>query len=203
MQLNLVIIKKYQIMKKKLNLNQFAAKLLALFIALLLVTSSCSSDSDSASQSSGSDSGSPTTPGTTTKAPDFTLNSLENGQVKLTNYSGKVVVLFFLGSTCPLCISAAPSIQSKLATPYASNSNYAIFGLDQWDGNTSAVQSFKTTTGVSFPLLLNASPVASSYKTTYDRIVVIDKSGNIVFSGTRGAASDVDAVKAKVDELLK
>lgn len=186
-------------MKKTVKLNQFLKKTRLVFIALILITSSCSSDSDSSNSGSSPN----PTPGTSTKAPDFTLNSLDNGQVKLANYSGKVVVLFFLGSTCPNCISAAPSIQSKLAVPYASNSNYAILGLDQWDGNTSAVQSFKTTTGVSFPLLLIASPVATSYKTTYDRLVVIDKSGNIAFSGTRGAAADVDVVKAKVDELLK
>lgn len=171
----------------------------AFFLGLFVLTLvSCSSDSDNNSSTT-----TPPTSGTTTKAPDFTLNSLDNGQVKLSDYTGKVVVLFFFGNTCPSCISAGPSIQSKLGTPYASNSNYKIIGLDQWDGNASSVQSFKTTTGVNFPLLLSASPVASSYKTTYDRLVVIDKAGNIAYSGTRGAAADVDAVKAKVEELLK
>jgi peroxiredoxin len=192
-------------MKTILNLNHLIKRIHLVLISLLLINVSCSSDSSASATGTptGTGTGTGTGNGTTTKAPDFTLNSLDNGQIKLSNYSDKVVVLFFLGSTCPNCISAAPSIQSKLATPYASNSNYAILGLDQWDGNTNAVQSFKNTTGVSFPLLLIASPVAVSYKTTYDRLVVIDKSGNIAFSGTRGAASDVDTVKAKVDELLK
>lgn len=30
-------------------------------------------------------------------APDFDLNSLEHGQIKLSNYKGKVVYLFFFG----------------------------------------------------------------------------------------------------------
>ena len=186
-------------MKNTSITKQFAKK--ALFLGLFVLTLvSCSSDDDTTTAPTGS---TPTTETSTTKAPDFTLNSLDNGQVKLSDYSGKVVVLFFFGNTCPSCISVGPSIQSKLATPYASNTNYAILGLDQWNGNTSSVQSFKTTTNISFPLLLSASTVASSYKTTYDRIVVIDKLGNIAFSGTRGASSDVDAAKAKVDELLK
>ena len=174
------------------------------FISIITILfSSCSSD-DSSSTSSPITNPSPTPmPGTATKAPDFILNSSDGNQVKLSDFSGKVVVIFFFGNSCPSCKAVAPSIQSKLAAPYANNSNYQILGLDQLDGNSASVQSFKTITGVSFPLLLTASSVASSYKTTYDRLVVIDKSGNILFSGKQGASSDVDAVKVKVDELLK
>ena len=171
--------------------------IVAFFSIIIVLFSSCSGDDSSTSPT-------PTpTPGATTKAPDFSLSSTDGTQVKLSNYTGKVVVIFFFGNSCPSCKAAGPSIQSKLAAPYASNSNYQILGLDQWDGNTASVQSFRTVTGVSFPLLLNASSVAASYKTTYDRLVVIDKSGNIAYSGTQGAGADVDTVKAKVDELLK
>ncbi|WP_310381636.1 TlpA disulfide reductase family protein [Flavobacterium sp.] len=142
----------------------------------------------------------PTPSGTT--APAFTLTSLDNTQVKLSDYSNKVVVLFFFGNTCPSCKAIAPSFESKLVTPFASKTDYQILGLDQWDGNASSVQGFKTATGVSFPLLLTASSVAASYKTTYDRLVVIDKAGKIVFTGTQGAAGDVDAVKLKVQSLI-
>ncbi len=169
------------------------------FVVLVVLTMvSCSGDE---SDSSTTPTTSPVSTGT--KAPDFSLNSSDGKQVKLSDYSGKVVVLFFFGNTCPSCKAAAPSIESKLATPYATNSNYQIIGLDQWDGNLASVQSFKSTTGVSFPLLLTGSSVAASYKTTYDRLVVIDKTGNIAFTGTKGAASDADAVKATVDQLLK
>lgn len=37
------------------------------------------------------------TPGVGSIAPDFTHTSLENGEIKLSNYRGKVVYLFFLG----------------------------------------------------------------------------------------------------------
>jgi len=51
-------------------------------------------------------------------------------------------------------------------------------------------------------LLLNASSIASDYKTTFDRIFVIDKAGNIAFNGTQSASSDIAAAKAKIMELL-
>lgn len=135
-------------------------------------------------------------------APAFELNSLSGSKVKLSDYSNKVVVLFFFGNTCPACIGAAPSVESMLVTPFASNTNYMVLGLDQWNGNLASVQAFKTATGVSFALLLNASGVAADYKTTYDRIVVIDKTGKIAFTGKQSAASDIAAAKTKVMDLL-
>jgi 2-keto-3-deoxy-galactonokinase len=50
--------------------------------------------------------------------------------------------------------------------------------------------------------LLNASAVATDYGTTYDRLVVIDKDGNVAFKGNRGAGNDVATVKEKVEEIL-
>jgi peroxiredoxin len=135
-------------------------------------------------------------------APNFTLKSLDGTDVSLSNFTNKVVVLFFFGNSCPSCKATAPNIESMLVTPFASNSNYKVLGLDQWNGNAASVQAFKAATGVSFPLLLNASGVAASYKTTYDRIVVIDKAGKIAFTGKQLASSDIAAAKAKVNELL-
>lgn len=77
-----------------------------------------------------------------------------------------------------------------------------ILGLDVWDGNSSAVDAFETVTGVNFPLLLNASSVARNYETTYDRLVVIDQNGGIVFSGTKPASGDLEAAKTLIDSLL-
>ena len=62
--------------------------------------------------------------------------------------------------------------------------------------------SFKNATKVSFPLLLGASGVAADYKTTYDRLVLVDKEGFIAFSGSRLAASELQSVKNKLDELF-
>jgi peroxiredoxin len=184
---------------KKVNrMIQKLAFAFILGISIFTVTS-CSSSDDSSETAPVSN----PPPSSTNKAPDFSLTSSDGNTVKLSDYSGKVVVLFFFGNSCPSCRTAAPSIQSKLATPYASNSNYQIIGIDQWDGNAASVQSFKSTTGVTFPLLLNGSGTTAAYKTTYDRLVVIDKSGNISFSGTKLAGSDADAAKLKVDELLK
>jgi len=64
------------------------------------------------------------------------------------------------------------------------------------------LESFRNITNVTFPLLLNASDVASDYKTTYDRLVIIDKNGEIVHSGNQKASTDLANVKIKVEDLL-
>lgn len=173
--------------------NMLKMTLVALFLVAL---NSCSNDDDKADAT-------PPPLAVNTTAPEFSLTSLDNKTVKLSDSKNKVVVLFFFGNECPSCKAAAPKVCMELHAPYASRADFQIYGIDQWNGNAAKVQSFLTITEVGFPLLLNGSGVAASYKTTYDRIVVIDKTGKIMFSGTQGAASDIAAAKAKIDELLK
>jgi peroxiredoxin len=135
-------------------------------------------------------------------APDFSLTSLSGSTVTLQDYDDKVLVMFFLGNSCPTCKTAAPKVQSQIADEYASNSNVAVIGLDQWDGTEASVQGFKNTTGVSFPLLLKASQVAKDYDTTYDRLIVVSKEGKIVFKGTQGASKDIKATLAIIKDNL-
>ena len=168
-----------------------AIRSIAFVFSFTFIFSSCSKDDDKIVPLE-----------TGTAAPQFTLKSLNNSNVSLSDFKNKVVVLFFFGNNCPSCKAAAPNVQSMLVTPFASKNDYMVLGLDQWNGNAASVEAFKTTTGVTFPLLLNAASVASDYKTTYDRIVVIDKAGNIAFKGTQAASSDISAVKTKVTELL-
>ncbi|TNF46956.1 MAG: TlpA family protein disulfide reductase [Bacteroidetes bacterium] len=141
--------------------------------------------------------------GTTVMAPAFELKSLAGNTVKLSDFKNKVVVLFFFGNSCPSCKAAAPNVQTMIQNTFGSNASFMLLGIDQWDGNASSVESFMKSTGVTFPLLLMGSSTAKAYSTTYDRLVVIDKNGNIMFSGKQGAANDLAAVKAKVEALLK
>ena len=142
----------------------------------------------------------PSVSGEVTK--DFSLTADDGSTVKLADHKNKVVVLFFFGNDCSSCKSVAPEIESQLNAAFAQDSDYAIFGLDQWDGNLSAVQAFKATSKVTFPLLLKASGAAKAYEITYDRIIVLDKDGNIAFQGQQNAVSNIDAVVNIVNELL-
>lgn len=136
------------------------------------------------------------------KAPYFMLTSSEGNQINLFEYKNKAVVLFFFGNESESSKTAAKDIQIRLVQPYATRDDIVFLGLDYWNGDMPLVRAFKTKTGVTFPLLLDAGNTATNYKTTYDRIVIIDKNGNVVFSGNQYASDDIASVKQKVDILL-
>lgn len=134
-------------------------------------------------------------------APDFSLMSVDGGIVNLANFEGKPLVIFFFGSTCPLCIASAPSVESNITKAYET-SDISIIGIDTWDGTGAAVTNFRNSTGVTFDLLLDGSGVQSDYSTTYDRLFVINGEGKIVHKGTTSASNDVGEVVKVINALL-
>lgn len=137
------------------------------------------------------------------KAPAFTLFSTEGQQVQLFDYKDKVVVLYFFGNKCAECKATTPALEDMLISPYAGRKDYVVLALDYWNGDPQAVKAFKDETGIDIPTLLDAGNVGSNYKTFYNRIIVIDKDKNIVFSGAQEAAKDMAAAKAQIDNLLE
>lgn len=136
-------------------------------------------------------------------APSFTLLTTSGDTLKLEDYAGKNLVIFFFGYACPFCQSVGPSIESDLYEAYKDNDKFAIIGADQWNGNNAGVDAFAQTAGVTFPLGVMAASMASEYETTYDRLVVIDATGSVVFKGSNRAANHLQEVVGIVDELLK
>lgn len=138
-----------------------------------------------------------------TTAPAFTLTSSIGNQINLFDFNNKVVVLYFFGNDCPYCIAEGSVIEDSLVKPFLNHSDYVLLGLDFWNGSMDLVKSFQQSSGASFPLLLDAGDVALNYKTTYNRIVIIDKNKNVVFSGTQCVTKDLSAIRQQLDLLLK
>ncbi|MGL1889549.1 MAG: TlpA family protein disulfide reductase [Reichenbachiella sp.] len=134
-------------------------------------------------------------------APDFILTSVNGGEVSLSDFIGKPIVIFFFGSTCPLCVSSAPNVESKIKQAFTSD-EIAIIGIDTWNGNTAAVENFKSSTGITFDLLLDGSGVQADYSTTYDRLFLIDSLGDIAHKGGRAAGTDAQTVADLITAML-
>ena len=77
-----------------------------------------------------------------------------------------------------------------------------MLGLDVWNGSSTRVGGFRTLTGVTFPLLLNAGRIPNRPFGLED-LIVVDPDGIVQFS-TRGLGSsaNISNAKAKVNELL-
>lgn len=176
------------------NINKLTKRLDFLsevVVAICFIFSSCVSTQDDFSGVLG------------TKAPAFSLYSLDGSKVQLFDYKEKIVVLFFLGNKCIECKAEVPIFKEFLVNPYAGRNDYVVLGLDYWNGTSTDLRAFKDDTGLDIPLLLDAGNVGTNYKITYNRIVVIDKDKNVVFSGTQEVSRDIIAAKLQVDSLLK
>jgi peroxiredoxin len=137
-------------------------------------------------------------------APDFTFPQLGGGQLKLSDYQGKVVFVFLFGNTCPFCLAVGHRTESEVNAVHGNNPSFQAIGLDMWtsSSSTASVGSFKNRTGVSYPLGLQAGSIAQLYGTTYDRLLVIGADGVLRFKSSSNVSSTLDAAKAVVIDLL-
>ncbi|WP_421773765.1 redoxin family protein [Gracilimonas sp.] len=139
------------------------------------------------------------------EAPGFTYTSLENEEVSLSDFDGKVVYIFFYGAGCPHCLDNGPITEEDIYQPFMDDTNFVALGLDTWNLSVSANQSFRSETGISYTLLLNARQSLEDYygnTSSYDRSVVISKEGNVVYKGTGFVDTDTDQVIAVIEEEL-
>lgn len=136
------------------------------------------------------------------EAPAYSLKTFDDMDINSEEFKDKVSVIFFFGYNCPPCKGIAPDIESRLNEEFGSNSNFAIIGIDQWDGSNSGVENFKNSTGVTFPLGVKGSGIARDFGSTYDRLVVVNKESKIAFKGSSVAANDLSEVVDLVKTLL-
>ncbi|MGA2002671.1 MAG: TlpA disulfide reductase family protein [Terriglobales bacterium] len=136
-----------------------------------------------------------------TKAPDFSLSSVDGSQFSLREalQHGPVLAAFFKIS-CPVCQYAFPYFE-RLYKAYG-RKNVAIVGVSQDDhGNTKA---FLKEYGVTFPALLddpNGYAVSNAYGlTNVPTWFLIGQDGTIEISSVGWMKSDIEDLNRKLAE---
>ena len=135
-------------------------------------------------------------------APNFTLTGLDGKTYTLSELKNKVVYVFLFGADCPLCRQSAPNTESGIHKKYMENPNFVALGIDTWDRSNAAVINFRNQTGLTYPLLTKGSSVLSSYSATYDRNLVINGDGTLIYKGTGPAGNDIAAVATAIEQAL-
>lgn len=138
-------------------------------------------------------------------APDFTLTSLDNEQVSLSDLRGKVVYIFFFGANCPHCRDNGPITEDEIYQTFKNNDNFVALGIDTWNTSAASVNTFKNITGISYPLLLNGEQSLVDYygnSSSYDRSVVIAADGKVAYKGTGFVDSDFEEVNNSIEDEL-
>lgn len=135
------------------------------------------------------------------QAKDFTVTTLSGGTYTLSNDYGKVILIFFFGFNCPFCLQHGPEIQKKIINTFTYDQNFAAVGVDVWNGSNSAVEAFKTSTGLTIPLGVKAGDVGALYGVQQDVLMVIDARQQIIFQ-SQTYQDATDEAKSKVQEAL-
>ena len=138
-------------------------------------------------------------------APGFEVGLLGGESFRLSDHEGKVVAIFFFGNTCPSCRAVGPDVESSINQAFQKDSaSFVIVGIDTWDSssNENSVQGFKNSTGITFPLGIKGGDVSAAFKSTYDRLLVIDKAGTLVHKGQIAASNDISNAVEAIEEGL-
>jgi len=138
---------------------------------------------------------------TGSKAPDFTLNTLDGKTVSLSDYKGKYVLIDFWASWCPDCRKLTPSL-INLYNQYK-DKNIAFIGVS-FDTDKTVLQSYLDKekvewTQVSELKKWKTTTISPKYGIKWiPTVYIIDPEGNVVFT-----CLDGKGLAEKLSEILK
>ncbi|HYM82492.1 MAG TPA: redoxin domain-containing protein [Candidatus Limnocylindria bacterium] len=151
-------------------------------------------------------------------APNFTKNRLGAGAtvgapLSLSDYSGKVVVLALAGYNCGFCVTNAPSFEQNVWQYYQTNypGQVQVVSGDVYNGTPGQLNGFRTQTGATYPLLLNATLEQGGnfydlYYPDTDDYVVINKQGIVRYHAAdlhaHGQRYKLSELRGCVDSLV-
>jgi len=117
-----------------------------------------------------------------TIAPNWSLISLKDKTVNLSDYKGELVLVDFFYKSCYPCMLALPALQN-LHEKY-NNKGLKVIGIDPYDTkDKDDIDDFLAKRGVTYTVLLGGKDVAKEYHVSgYPTMYLIDKNGKIILS---------------------
>ena len=134
-----------------------------------------------------------------TIAPNWSLISLKDKTVSLSDYKGELVLIDFFYKSCYPCMLALPALQN-LHEKY-NDKGLKLIGIDPYDTKEKDdIDNFLAKRGVTYTVLLGGKDIAKEYHvSSYPTIYLIDKKGKILFSHVGYG----DGTEEKLEEVIK
>jgi thiol-disulfide isomerase/thioredoxin len=136
-----------------------------------------------------------------TLAPDFTLESLDGKNMRLSDFRGKAVLLNFWATWCAPCKIEMPWFV-ELQQQYG-NQGLQIVGVAMDDASKEDIAKFAKEMGVNYPVLIGKESVGDEYGgvPALPESFFIGRDGKIVdkIMGLKGKAEIEDSIKKALD----
>ncbi|HEY3824764.1 MAG TPA: TlpA disulfide reductase family protein [Bryobacteraceae bacterium] len=140
------------------------------------------------------------------RAPGFSLADSHFEQHDPQDYHGKVLIIDFMQTKCPICIQLADEL---LHVKAKYGDKVAILSITTLPDNFQTAQQFATDHKILWPILFDSGQVMMSYlKVTpanptvhFPHLFIIDGNGTIRYDFESGL--DANEISAQVDKLLK
>lgn len=131
-------------------------------------------------------------------APDFTVEALKGGEVTLSEFKGKVVLVSFWATWCPPCRQELSHMQEGVIDRFAGR-DLVVLPISRGE-KRATVENFIAKTGYTFPVYLDTNQKAyRMYASNYiPRSVVIDREGKVVYV----AVGYDDQVAREIDDAI-
>ena len=145
------------------------------------------------------------------RAPGFSLLDTRLQQHDLQDYKGKVLVIDFMQTTCPVCNALADTL-STLKTKYGEK--LAVLSVVTLPDNFQTADAFSGKHRAGWPILFDSGQVMMSYlkmrpggnmDVHFPHVFLVDGNGTIRndFEGTEDQKLTAAGLSAEIDKLLK
>jgi len=109
----------------------------------------------------------------------YTVNTISNEKITLSDYQGKGVIFYFTGASCIPCKAQLPYIVNAYNS-YKSTGKIQVFSFDIQGNSISSLVAWKNDNGITWKVCQDTGMTMSTYFSIYSMptLVVCDKNGN-------------------------
>jgi len=140
------------------------------------------------------------------EAPDFVITYLNGETAKLSSLRGKLVMLQFTASWCPVCRREMPYIESEIWQKYQNDTNFVLIAVDLKE-NPKTIKKFISDTKITYPLTLDEKGEIFALYTEKNagvtRNILIAPNGRIIFLTRLFDREEFDMLVSIIDSELK
>ena len=123
------------------------------------------------------------------KAPEFNLKDQYGVEHSLEKYRGKVVVLNFWTTWCPVCKEEIKDIE-KLYEDYGKNQEDVVF-LGVSNENMDKIKSYVEKNNYKFPTVVGEDVMRDYFIRAFPTVFIIDKNGNVFKYGVGAVSPEI------------